>query len=94
MSPNCSYFSVVVLNVAVCVVSTNQCPTSPPAAALPWRAGVKEAYIHQSCLRLGPSQVLRSLRHYLRAQLKAKDITPSIAWSRDAWKEEVLGELP
>ena len=25
--------------------------------------------------------------------LKAKDITPSTAWSREAWKEEVLDDL-
>ena len=25
---------------------------------------------------------------------KAKDITPSITWRREAWKEEVLGDLP
>ena len=26
--------------------------------------------------------------------LKAKDITPSIAWRREAWKEEALDDLP
>jgi len=25
---------------------------------------------------------------------KAKDITPSIAWRREAWKEEALDDLP
>ena len=35
-------------------------------------------------LRLGRSEVLRSLRHYLRCGHKAKDITPSIARRREA----------
>ena len=45
-----------------------------------------------SGLRLGRSKALRSLRHYLRA--RAKDITPSIVWRREAWKEEALDDLP
>ena len=45
-----------------------------------------------SGLLLGRSEVLRSLSHYLRAQIQ--DITPSIAWSREAWKEEALDDLP
>ena len=40
-------------------------------------------------LRLGNSEVLRSLRHYLR-----KDITPSIVWRREVWKEKALNDLP
>ena len=40
-----------------------------------------------SVLLLGRSEVLGSLRHYLH---KPKDITPSIAWSREAWEEEAL----
>ena len=43
-----------------------------------------------SGLLLGKSEMLRSLRHYLRA----KDITPPIAWRREAWKEEALDHLP
>ena len=39
----------------------------------------------------GRSEVLMSLRHYLRAQ--AKDITPSISWRREAWREEALDDL-
>ena len=39
-----------------------------------------------SGLVLGSSEVLRSSKHYLRA----KDITSSIAWRREAWKEETL----
>ena len=42
-------------------------------------------------LRLGRAGVLRSLRHYLRH--KAKDITPSIAWRREAWTQEALDGL-
>ena len=38
------------------------------------------------------SQVLRSLRHYLRA--KSKNTALSIAWRREAWKEEALDNLP
>ena len=34
--------------------------------------------------------MLRSLRHYLRAQIK--DIKPSIAWKREARKEEALDD--
>ena len=45
-----------------------------------------------SGLLLGRSEVLRSLRHYLRA--RANDITPSIAWRREAWKEKALDGLP
>ena len=41
-----------------------------------------------SALLLGRSEVLRSLRH------KVKDITPSIDWRREAWKEEALDDLP
>ena len=44
-----------------------------------------------SGLLLGRSEVLRSLRHYLRAQ--SQDITPSVAWRREAWKEEALDDL-
>ena len=47
----------------------------------------------KSGLLLGRSEVLRSLRHYLRGY-KTKDITPSIAWRREALKEEVLDDLP
>ena len=36
------------------------------------------------------SEVLRSLRHYLRAQSH----TPSIAWRREAWKDDALNYLP
>ena len=43
-----------------------------------------------SSLPLGRSEVLRSLR----AQSQYKDITPSIAWRREAWKEEALDDLP
>ena len=43
-------------------------------------------------LCLGRSEVLRSLRH--KAGRKAKDIAPSIAWRREAWKEEALDDLP
>ena len=42
------------------------------------------------CLR---SEVLRSLRHYLREQ-SGKDVTPSIAWRRQVWREEALDDLP
>ena len=34
--------------------------------------------------------MLRSLRHKIRQ----KDITLSIAWRREAWKEEALDDLP
>ena len=37
-----------------------------------------------SCLLLGESELLRNLRHYVR------DIAPSIALRREAWKEEAL----
>ena len=37
-----------------------------------------------SVLRLGRCEVLRQ---------KAKDITPSIAWRRETWKEEALDDL-
>ena len=37
------------------------------------------------------SEVLRNLRHNCRHT--AKDITPSIAWRREAWKEESLDDL-
>ena len=43
-------------------------------------------------LRLGISEVLRSLRHYLCCPNKARDITPSIAWRREAKKEEELNK--
>ena len=43
-----------------------------------------------SGLLLRRSEVLRSLRHYLQV----KDITPSIAWRREARKEEALDDLP
>ena len=42
-----------------------------------------------SGLLLRRSEVLRSLRHYLQV----KDITPSIAWRREARKEEALDDL-
>ena len=42
-----------------------------------------------SDLCLGSSEVLRSTRHYLRVQ-SLKDTTLSIAWSREAQKEEAL----
>ena len=45
-----------------------------------------------SGLLLGRSEVLRSLRHYCGH--KAKDITLSISWRREAWNEEALGDLP
>ena len=45
-----------------------------------------------SDLCLGRSEVMRNLRQYLRAQ--ATDVTPSIAWRREAWKEEALNDLP
>ena len=45
-----------------------------------------------SGLLLGRSEVLRSLIHYLRTQ--TKDITSSITWRREAWKEEALDDLP
>ena len=38
------------------------------------------------------SEVLRSLRH--SCVYEAKDITSSIAWRREAWKEEALDDLP
>ena len=38
-----------------------------------------------SGLLLGRSELLRSLRHYLRVQ--TKDITPWTAWRREEWKE-------
>ena len=44
-----------------------------------------------SGLLLERSEVLRSLRHYLRVQ--TKDITPSMAWRREAWKEEARDDL-
>ena len=37
---------------------------------------------------------LRSLRHVKTCGHKAKDITPSIAWRREALKEETLDDLP
>ena len=45
-----------------------------------------------SGLRLGRSELLRMLRHYLQAH--HKDITPSMAWRREAWKEESQDDLP
>ena len=38
------------------------------------------------------NEVLRSSRHFLQAQ--SQDITPSIAWRREARKEEALHGLP
>ena len=46
-----------------------------------------------SGLLLGRSEMLRSLRHTSCGH-KASDITPSIAWRREAWKEEALDDLP
>ena len=46
-----------------------------------------------SGLLLGRSKVLRNLRHTSCGH-KAKDITPSITWRREAWKEEALDDLP
>ena len=45
-----------------------------------------------SGLLLGRSEVLRGLRHDLRAQ--SQDITPLITWRREMWKEEALDDLP
>ena len=39
---------------------------------------------------LARPEVLRSLRHYQRAQSQG----PSIAWRREVWKEEALDDLP
>ena len=36
--------------------------------------------------------MLKSFRHYLRPD-KAKDTTASIAWRREAWKEEALDDF-
>ena len=44
-----------------------------------------------SGFHLGRSEVLRSLRHNLRH--KARDITPLIAWGREARKEEAFDDL-
>ena len=43
-----------------------------------------------SCCYLFPKfcSTFRNLKHYCES--KAKDSTPSIAWRREAWKEEVL----
>ena len=46
-----------------------------------------------SGLLLERSEVLRSLKHYLRAQSQ-RHITPLIAWRREALKEEALDDLP
>ena len=43
-------------------------------------------------LLAGRSEVLRSLRHYLRAQRQGR-ITPPIAWGREALKEEALDDI-
>ena len=43
--------------------------------------------------RLGTSEVLRNVRHYLQGH-KARDITPSIGWRREELKEEALDDLP
>ena len=36
--------------------------------------------------------MLRRLRHDLRAQTES--MTPSIAWRREAWTEEMLDDFP
>jgi len=43
-------------------------------------------------LLLGRSELLRSLRYYLRAQSQ-EHITPLIAWRREALKAEALDDL-
>ena len=43
-------------------------------------------------LRLGRSEVLRSLRHYMWAQSQGHHTID--AWRREAWKEEALDDLP
>ena len=44
--------------------------------------------------RLGRSDVLMSLRHYLWVQSHHKDTTPTIAWRREVCKEEAFDDLP
>ena len=42
---------------------------------------------------LGTSEVLRSLRHYLRAQSQGHHTVDRLI-RREAWKEEALDDLP
>ena len=48
----------------------------------------------KSDLRLGSSEVLRSLRHYLRAQSQGKSYDRSSRGETEAWKEEEVDDRP
>ena len=94
--------SASLLQKKMACVSVRNPPPKTPVHALFWtfcvmrnepadRLAGKTATSNGS--RLGTSEVLRNVRHYLQG-LKAKDITPTIAWRREAWKEEAVDDLP
>ena len=62
----------------------------PPTLPSTYERETCLAQLPASDLPLRRSEVLRSLRNYLRMQSH----TQSIAWWREVWKEKVLDDLP
>ena len=93
-SPDRHVSNAVILTDSVGLLQRVKSGTGSPDRHV--SVSVPDIHLHKafipSGLRLERSQVLRSLRHYLRA--KSKNIALSIAWRKEAWKEGALDNLP
>ena len=71
-----------------------------PVGELPWTCRNQERPSRYTGRQSNPQKWLASQRIWSVVKLettrgyKAKDITPSITWRREAWKEEALDDLP